>query len=98
MIPFFGMQSAVAIAVDRRQFAKQFSTCAETTRRLCDGYRFEDHRHRRSARPRPRGGVAPGGAGHARGVWDTQGRGAEETAMLCREHGAMSRAWMVDVG
>ena len=31
-------------------------------------------------------------------VWDIQAEGAEETAKLCRERGAMSRAWTVDVG
>src|SRR6476661_1792066 len=31
-------------------------------------------------------------------VWDIQAEGAEETARLCRERGAMSRAWTVDVG
>ncbi len=31
-------------------------------------------------------------------VWDTQADGAEETARLCREKGAVSRAWRVDVG
>jgi NAD(P)-dependent dehydrogenase (short-subunit alcohol dehydrogenase family) len=31
-------------------------------------------------------------------VWDTQGDGVEETAQLCREKGAISRAWQVDVG
>ena len=31
-------------------------------------------------------------------VWDTQAGGAEETARLCRERGAVSRAWTVDVG
>jgi NAD(P)-dependent dehydrogenase (short-subunit alcohol dehydrogenase family) len=31
-------------------------------------------------------------------VWDTQADGAEETARLCREKGARSRAWRVDVG
>jgi NAD(P)-dependent dehydrogenase (short-subunit alcohol dehydrogenase family) len=31
-------------------------------------------------------------------VWDTQAGGAEETAKLCREAGAVSRAWQVDVG
>jgi NAD(P)-dependent dehydrogenase (short-subunit alcohol dehydrogenase family) len=30
-------------------------------------------------------------------VWDTQIPGVEETAKLCREKGAMSRAWPVDV-
>ena len=31
-------------------------------------------------------------------VWDTQTDGAEQTASLCRERGAQSRAWRVDVG
>ena len=31
-------------------------------------------------------------------VWDTQADGAEETARLCREAGAVSHAWRVDVG
>ena len=31
-------------------------------------------------------------------VWDTQANGAEETARLCREAGAVSHAWRVDVG
>jgi NAD(P)-dependent dehydrogenase (short-subunit alcohol dehydrogenase family) len=31
-------------------------------------------------------------------VWDTQAVGVEETASLCRERGAVSRAWTVDVG
>ena len=31
-------------------------------------------------------------------VWDTKTDGAEETARLCRERGAVSRAWTVDVG
>jgi NAD(P)-dependent dehydrogenase (short-subunit alcohol dehydrogenase family) len=31
-------------------------------------------------------------------VWDTQVDGVEETARLCREKGALSRAWRVDVG
>jgi NAD(P)-dependent dehydrogenase (short-subunit alcohol dehydrogenase family) len=31
-------------------------------------------------------------------VWDIQAEGAEETARLCRERGAMSRAWTIDVG
>ena len=31
-------------------------------------------------------------------VWDIQAERAEETARLCRERGAMSRAWTVDVG
>src|SRR4029079_13395491 len=31
-------------------------------------------------------------------VWDTQAAGAEETASLCRERGAVSQAWTVDVG
>ena len=31
-------------------------------------------------------------------VWDTQADGVEETAKLCRERGAASRAWQVDVG
>jgi NAD(P)-dependent dehydrogenase (short-subunit alcohol dehydrogenase family) len=31
-------------------------------------------------------------------VWDTQADGAEETARLCRERGAVSQAWTVDVG
>ena len=40
--------------------------------------------------------VAAAGAHVA--VWDTQADGAEETARLCRERGALSRAWRVDVG
>jgi NAD(P)-dependent dehydrogenase (short-subunit alcohol dehydrogenase family) len=40
--------------------------------------------------------VAAAGAHIA--VWDTQADGAEETARLCREQGALSRAWRVDVG
>jgi NAD(P)-dependent dehydrogenase (short-subunit alcohol dehydrogenase family) len=40
--------------------------------------------------------VAAAGAHIA--VWDTQADGAEETARLCRERGALSRAWRVDVG
>src|SRR5437870_5417169 len=31
-------------------------------------------------------------------VWDTQADGAEESARLCREQGAIARAWRVDVG
>jgi NAD(P)-dependent dehydrogenase (short-subunit alcohol dehydrogenase family) len=31
-------------------------------------------------------------------VWDTQADGAEESARLCRESGAVARAWRVDVG
>jgi len=31
-------------------------------------------------------------------VWDVQIDGAEQTAKLCRERGAMARAWTVDVG
>jgi NAD(P)-dependent dehydrogenase (short-subunit alcohol dehydrogenase family) len=31
-------------------------------------------------------------------VWDTQEGGAEETARMCRERGAVARAWAVDVG
>ena len=31
-------------------------------------------------------------------VWDTQAEGAEESARLCREQGAIARAWRVDVG
>ena len=31
-------------------------------------------------------------------VWDTQADGVEETARLCREQGAVARAWPVDVG
>jgi NAD(P)-dependent dehydrogenase (short-subunit alcohol dehydrogenase family) len=31
-------------------------------------------------------------------VWDTQASGVEDTASLCRKQGAMSRAWVVDVG
>src|SRR5262245_11003751 len=37
-------------------------------------------------------------AGTCVAVWDTQTDGAEETATLCRERGAQSRAWRVDVG
>jgi NAD(P)-dependent dehydrogenase (short-subunit alcohol dehydrogenase family) len=40
--------------------------------------------------------VAAAGAHVA--VWDTQADGAEATARLCRERGALSRAWRVDVG
>jgi NAD(P)-dependent dehydrogenase (short-subunit alcohol dehydrogenase family) len=31
-------------------------------------------------------------------AWDVQADGAEETAKLCRDRGAVSRAWSVDVG
>jgi NAD(P)-dependent dehydrogenase (short-subunit alcohol dehydrogenase family) len=31
-------------------------------------------------------------------IWDVKGDGAEETARLCRENGAVARAWPVDVG
>ncbi|SRR6266540_161151 len=37
-------------------------------------------------------------AGARIAVWDTKAEGAEETARLCREKGAVSRAWRVDVG
>ncbi len=37
-------------------------------------------------------------AGARVAVWDTQVDGVEETARLCREKGAVSRAWRVDVG
>lgn len=30
-------------------------------------------------------------------VWDTQSEGVEETAKLCRDKGAVTRAWQVDV-
>ena len=36
--------------------------------------------------------------GHHVAVWDTKIDGAEETARLCRERGAVARAWTVDVG
>ena len=36
--------------------------------------------------------------GHHVAVWDTQTDGAEETARLCRERGAVAQAWTVDVG
>jgi NAD(P)-dependent dehydrogenase (short-subunit alcohol dehydrogenase family) len=37
-------------------------------------------------------------AGAHIGVWDTQADAAEESARLCREKGALARAWRVDVG
>src|SRR5262245_45844747 len=37
-------------------------------------------------------------AGACIAVWDTQTDGAEQTASLCREKGAQSLAWRVDVG
>jgi NAD(P)-dependent dehydrogenase (short-subunit alcohol dehydrogenase family) len=37
-------------------------------------------------------------AGACVAVWDTQTAGAEQTASLCRDRGAQSRAWRVDVG
>src|SRR5713226_8130396 len=36
-------------------------------------------------------------AGACVAVWDAQADGAEDTARLCREAGAQSRAWRVDV-
>jgi NAD(P)-dependent dehydrogenase (short-subunit alcohol dehydrogenase family) len=37
-------------------------------------------------------------AGARIAVWDTQADAAEESARLCREKGALARAWRVDVG
>jgi NAD(P)-dependent dehydrogenase (short-subunit alcohol dehydrogenase family) len=37
-------------------------------------------------------------AGARIAVWDVQAEGVEETARLCREHGASAQAWAVDVG